>query len=115
MRLALVALDQDQVGRREARQDFGQRRFFLLAHDRVTMPADQRHLGRTGGAVAKGVGAGSIDVGVVMSMLDRCDPPAAPHELGDQPLDQGRLAGILPADDAEHAAIVHAAIRPALA
>ena len=59
--------------------------------------------------------AGVIDVGVVMSVLDRGDPPAASHELGDQPLDQGRLSGILPADDAEHVAIVHAAIRLALA
>ena len=31
------------------------------------------------------------------------DAPAAPHELRHQPLDQRRLAGVLPAGDAEHA------------
>ncbi len=47
--------------------------------------------------------AGLIDVEIVMAVLDGVDRQAAAHEFGDQPLDQGRLAGVLPAGDAEDA------------
>ena len=116
MRFALKTLDQDQVGRRHAREDLGQCRLLLLAHDGVAMPADHGHFRGAGGAMAKRIAARLVDIDVVMGMLDGGDPPAAPHELGDQPLDQGRLAGILPAGDAEHPSmrsrrLAHEAIR----
>ena len=111
MRLALEAFDQHQVGRREPRQHLGQARLLLLAHDGVAPAADQRHLGRAGGAMAEGIGAGLVDVGGVVGVLDRRDRPAAAHELGDQPLGERRLARVLPAGDAEYRAMRHASIR----
>ena len=110
MRFALETLDQDQVSRRQTRQNLGQRRLLLLAHDGVAMPADHRHLRGAGGAVSERIAARLVDIDAVMGMLDRIDRPAAPHELGDQLLDQGRLAGILPAGDAEHPSMAHASL-----
>ena len=115
MGLALVAFDQDEVGRRQARQHLGQRRLLLLAHDGVAMAADDRHLGGAGGTMPVGIAARMVDIEIVMAVLDRVDASAAPHELGDQPLHQGRLAGVLPAGDAEDALLAHGAIRSALA
>ena len=68
-----------------------------------------------GTAVAKTIGSGMIDIEIVMAVLDRIDSEPAAHELGDQPLHQGRLAGILPAGDAEDTLLAHGAIRSALA
>ena len=56
-----------------------------------------------------------VDVEVVMTVLDGVDPQAAAHEFGNQLLHQGRLAGILPADDTEDAWGTQAEIRASLA
>ncbi len=56
-----------------------------------------------------------IDVEIVVAVLDRVDGESPPDELGDQPLHQGRLAGILPPGDAEDSLAAHGAIRSALA
>ena len=65
--------------------------------------------------MAEGIGAGLVDVGRMVGMLDRGHTPASAHELGDQPLGERGLAGVLPACDAEHELLRHASIRSALA
>lgn len=113
--LALEAFDDHQVAGRQPAEHLFQGRLGRLAHDGVAQAADQRDLGGAGRAMAPGIGAGLVDVDIVVSMLDGGDAPAAPHKLGDQPLGQGGLAGILPAGDAEHALLHHATIRSAWA
>ena len=108
MCVALEALDQHQVGRRQPGQHFGQRRLPLFAHDGVARTGHQHHLGGAGGAMAEGIGAWLVDIGRMVGVLDRRHPPAAAHELGDQALGQRRLAGVLPAGDAEHELLRHA-------
>ena len=115
MGFALVAFDQDEVGRRQAGQHLCQRRLLLLAHDGVAMATHDRHLGGTGGTMPVRIPARMIDIEIVMAVLDRVDGEPAAHELGDQPLHQGRLAGILPAGDAEDTLLAHGEIRSALA
>jgi hypothetical protein len=50
-----------------------------------------------------------------MTVLDGVDPKAAAHQFGNQLFHQGRLAGILPADDTEDTLAAQAEIRSALA
>ena len=109
MGCGLESFDQHQVGRREPRQHLGEARLLLLAHDGEAPGRHQRDLGGARRAMAKGIGAGMVDVGGVVRVLDRRDRPAAAHELGDQPLGERRLACVLPAGDAEQRA--HASIR----
>src|SRR5438045_8882263 len=51
--------------------------------------------------MAGAVGLRIVDPEVVVGMLDACDLEAAAGELGDQALGERRLAGLLPAGDAD--------------
>ena len=116
VRLALVALDENQVAGRQPRDDVGKARLGRAAqfvHQRPARARDDRHLAGAGAAVAEGIGALAIDFEGMVGMLDRRDPEAPCGDLGHQPLRQGRLAGVLPASDAEYA-LFHLAPVPSL-
>src|SRR5690606_25093744 len=84
----------------EPRQHLVECRLLLVAqlvHQRPAAAGDERDLGGAGGAMAEAVGAFVVDVEGVMGVLDGGDPVAAAGQLGDQPLDQRGLAGVLPA------------------
>ena len=79
MRLALVALDQHQIDRRQLGQQLAQRRLRLAAQFMHQRPARRRadqHFGRAGHAVAMGILARLVEVEAVMRVLERSRPQA---------------------------------------
>src|SRR6185369_3395762 len=51
--------------------------------------------------------AGDIHIEIMVCMLERGDAQAALHEHGDQPDEQGGLAGTAPAGNSKHAWVLH--------
>ena len=106
MALALVALDQHQIDRRELAQQRGERRLGVaaqLVHQRPAAGGADQDLGRAGQAVAVRILAGLVDVEGVMGVLEGRDREPARHQAGDHLGQQRGLAGAAPAGEADDA------------
>src|SRR5690606_32271597 len=99
-----VAIDQHEIDGIEPGKQFGKRRLgraAVLGHQRPAPGGGDDHLPRAGLPVAVAVAARLVDVEIPVRMLAGRDREAAAGDFGHQPLDEGGLAGILPAGDAE--------------
>ena len=106
MRVALVALDDDEVDRGEPGEQLRQgelRRAAQLAHQGETVLRRHQHLGRSGHAVHVGILAGLVHVERVVRVLERRDREAARRDRRDELGDERGLAGAAPAGQSDDA------------
>ena len=102
---ALVALDDDEIARIEPGQHLCQLRLrpaVKLGDHGPAFARHHRHLRGAGAPMPCTVRLRLVDLERMVGMLDGRDLQAAPRQLRDQPRDQCRLAGLLPAGDADH-------------
>src|SRR3984893_10716784 len=105
VRIALVALDENEIGRAHAPQKFGKAGLFGPAqfmHKREATGRSNEDLARAGLAMEIGILAGLIHVESMMRVLERRDNDAAFAQIGDQLDDQGRLARAAPPGKADY-------------
>ena len=84
-----------------------------LADQGVAPVGGRHHLPGSRLAQAMAVFAGLVHVEVVMGMLEHPEPQATLAEQGDEPLQQGGLAGTAPGDEAEQGEETHGVPPPA--
>ena len=106
MPLALVALDNDEIDRRELAEQLRQLRLgrpAQLVHQRPAIRRADQHLGRPGEAMAMGILARLVDVEAEMGVLDGRDPMPARDEARDHLGEERGLARAAPAGEADDA------------
>ena len=100
----LEALHQHQIAGRQYRQLRTQVRLGCpahLVHQHPALVRNQQDLPCPGLPVTPGILARLVHVETMVGMLDHRDAQTAGGDLGDDPLDQGGLAGAGPAGEAE--------------
>src|SRR5712692_10430537 len=104
-RIALVALDEQQVAGRDSLDLLLERGFRLaaqLVHDHPALFGHDHHLAAAGFAVAVRVLLGMVDVEAVVRVLDERHLQAALDEARDELLDQRGLAASRPSCKSEY-------------
>src|SRR6266852_5512186 len=104
-RIALVALDEQQVAGRDSLDLLLERGFRLaaqLVHDHPALFGHHYHLAAARFAMAIGIPSRMIDLEAVVRVLDERHLQAALDEARDELLDQSRLAAFRPSRESEY-------------
>lgn len=99
-RLVFVTLDQYEIARGEAGEDFLEGRFGFAAqfmHDGKAGAGDDGDLVRARLTVTPAIGADLVDIEIMMGMLDGRDPIAPGRQFGDDADRKAGLARVFPA------------------